>query len=164
MMERIHALPGRLTGVFVLEAADGGPIAVAGLRTREVHAQIGWSEEQITFEEFGIAAALWLELRASFSEPPAYQVRGDEAFIYNVVVTAAWRGKGAGDFLLDHLHAEAERRGKRQVLLEVAANNLHAVRLYQRHGYHVVRSRRGLLSWLRLGVPARLLMAKRLQT
>ena len=163
MMERVHALPGRLTGVFVLEYPGGPPIAVAGLRTREVHAQIGWAEEQITYEEFGVGAAVWLELRASFSEPPAYQVRGDEAFIYNVVVTAAWRGKGAGDVLLDHLHGEAERRGKRQVLLEVAANNQHALRLYERHGYRVVRSRRGVLSWLRLGIPARLLMAKRLQ-
>lgn len=163
MMERIHALPGRLTGVFVLCPEGGAPIAMAGLRTREVGAQIGWAEEQITMEEFGVGAALWLELRASLSEPPIYMLRGDEAFIYNVVVTAAWRGKGIGDRLLAHLHTEAEQRRKRRVLLEVAATNTPAIRLYQRNGYGIVKTRRGLLSIFRLGVPPRLLMAKTLR-
>ncbi len=163
MMERIHALPGRLTGVFVLAPEGHAPIAMAGLRTREVGAQIGWAEEQITMEEFGVGAALWLELRATLSEPASYIVRGDEAFVYNVVVTAAWRGKGIGDRLLQQLHLEAERRGKRRVLLEVSATNQHALRLYERNGYAVVRSRRGFLSLLRLGVPPRLLMAKTLR-
>ena len=163
MMERIHALPGRLTGVFVLCPEGGAPVATAGLRTREVSAQIGWAEEQITMEEFGVGAALWIELRASLSEPPIYMLRGDEAFIYNVVVTAAWRGKGIGDRLLAHLHAEAERRGKRRVLLEVAATNTHAIQLYRRNGYGIVKTRRGLLSLVRLGVSPRLLMDKTLR-
>jgi ribosomal protein S18 acetylase RimI-like enzyme len=163
MMERIHALPGRLTGVFVLCPEGGSPVAMAGLRTREVGAQIGWAEEQITMEEFGIGAALWLELRASLSEPPIYMVRSDEGFIYNVVVTASWRGKGIGDRLLAYLHTEAERRGKRRVLLEVTATNTHAIRLYQRNGYGIVKTRRGLLAMFRIGVPPRLLMAKTLR-
>ena len=160
MMERIHTLPGRLTGVCVL-TLDGGPaIAMAGLRTREVRAQAGWSEGQITIEELGIGPALWLELRASLSEPGSYQPRPDEAYIYNVVVTAPWRGKGMGDRLLDYLHTEASRRGKRRVLLEVVSTNLHARHLYERNGYTVLRERRGLLSLLRLGVPPLLLMSK----
>ena len=115
-------------------------------------------------EEFGIGAALWLELRASLSEPAMYSVRGDEAFIYNLVVTAAWRGRGLGDCLLDHLHVEAGRRGKQRSVLEVASNNPYAISLYKRHGYDIVRRRRGLLSLLRLGVPPRLLMAKTLNS
>ncbi len=162
MMERIHALPGRLSGVFVLVPPGAAPVALAGLRTRETSSMLGFAEEQITIEEFGLLPALALELRASLTEPPTYLIRGDEAFIYNVVVTAAWRGKGAGDRLLDYLHHEAERRGKRRVLLEVAATNTPALRLYERHGYKVVRKRRGLLALLRLGVPPRLLMAKTL--
>ncbi len=161
-MERIHALPGRLTGVFVIAAPGESPVAMAGLRTREMSGQLGWAEEQITMEEFGIGAALWLELRASLSEPAMYSVRGDEAFIYNLVVTAAWRGRGLGDCLLDHLHVEAGRRGKQRSVLEVASNNPYAISLYKRHGYDIVRRRRGLLSLLRLGVPPRLLMAKTL--
>jgi ribosomal protein S18 acetylase RimI-like enzyme len=160
MMERIHALPGRLTGIFVLSPPEGDPIAVAGLRTREVRAQAGWAEEQITIDELGLGRAIWLELRASLSEPSTYQPRGDEAYIYNVVVTRSWRGKGAGDRILEFLHGQAERRGKRRVLLEVVATNYHARRLYERHGYRILRSRRGLLSVFRLGVPPRLLMAK----
>jgi len=162
LMERIHALPGRLTGVFVVVPEGGTPVGMAGLRTRESGAQTGWAEEQITMEELGLGPALWLELRATLSEPPTYQVRGDEAFLYNVVVTAAWRGMGVGDRLLRHLHAEAERRGKRRVLLEVAASNQHALGLYQRHGYTIARKRRGVLAWLGLGIPPRLLMSKSL--
>jgi GNAT superfamily N-acetyltransferase len=162
MMERIHALPGRLTGVVVLTDAEGIPIATAGLRTREVRAQVGWAEEQITIEELGLGTALWLELRASLSEPGSYQPRGNEAYLYNVVVTAAWRGKGIGDRILSYVHAEAERRGKQHALLEVVATNLPARRLYERHGYRTLRSRRGVLSMLRLGVPPRLLMRKTL--
>ena len=163
-MERIHALPGRLTGVFVIAAPGEPPVAMAGLRTREMSGQLGWAEEQITMEEFGIGAALWLELRASLSEPPVYSVRGDEAFIYNLVVTASWRGRGLGDCLLDHLHAEARRRAKQRIVLEVASNNPYAINLYKRHGYDIVRRRRGLLSLFRLGVPPRLLMAKTLDS
>jgi len=162
MMERIHALPGRLTGVFVVAPSGGSPVAMAGLRTREVRAQTGWADEQITIEELGLSRAIWLELRASLSEPPTYQPRGEEAYIFNVVVTGSWRGQGVGDRLLAHLHAEAERRGKRRALLEVVATNHAARRLYQRNGYSILRSRRGLLSMLRLGVPARLLMVKQL--
>lgn len=163
MMERIHVLPGRLSGVFVLCPAGGAPVAMAGLRTRESSVALGFAEEQITIEELGLASALWLELRASLSEPPAYLVRGDEAFIYNVVVTKAWRGTGVSNRLLSYMHLEAERRGKRRVLLEVAANNTPAIRLYRRHGYEAIRKRRGLLSLLRLNVAPRLLMAKTLR-
>lgn len=162
MMERIHALPGRLTGVFVAAPTGGPPVAMAGLRTREVRAQVGWADEQITIEELGLPRALWLELRASLAEPPTYQPRGEEAYIFNVVVTRSSRGQGVGDRVLAHLHAEAERRGKRRALLEVVATNQYARHLYERNGYSILRSRRGLLSVLRLGVPARLLMAKQL--
>ncbi len=162
MMERIHMLPGRLTGIFVVSVDGSSAIAMAGFRTREVRSMIGWMEEQITIEEIGLGTALLLELRASISEPGTYQPKGDEAYLYNVVVTAAWRGKGISDLLLEYLHQEAERRGKRRVLLEVVANNIWARRLYERQGYSVVRTRRGLLSLLRLGVPPRLLMAKAL--
>jgi ribosomal protein S18 acetylase RimI-like enzyme len=162
MMERIHALPGRLTGIVVLESPERQVVAMAGMRTREVRGAAGWAEDQVIFDELGIGRAIWLELRATLSEPPPYQPRGDEAYIYNVVVTKTWRGRGAGDRLLSHLHAEAERRGKRRVLLEVVATNMHARRLYERQGYKVERARRGLLALLRLGVPARLLMVKTL--
>ncbi len=163
MMERIHKLPGRLAGIFVVSVAGGPAIAMAGFRTREVRSMLGWMEEQITIEEIGLGTALLLELRASLSEPGSYHPQGDEAYLYNVVVTAAWRGKGISDHLLEYLHQEAERRGKRRVLLEVVATNGWARRLYERQGYTVVRTRRGLLSLLRLGIPPRLLMARNLR-
>ena len=160
MMERIHALPGRLTGVIVIGRNGDAPIGMAGMRTTDFRPQTGWIEEQVTIDELGLATAVWLELRASLSEPGSYQPRRDEAYIYNVVVTAQWRGKGVGDRLLNYLHGEVERRGKRRVLLEVVATNRAAIQLYARHGYTVLRKRRGLLSLLRLGTPPRLRMSK----
>ncbi len=158
MMERIHALPGRLNGMFVAVDDQDAAVGVAGLRTTELRPLAGWSEEQITIEELGLGRSFWMELRAELVEPSSYQLQPQEAFIYSVVVTAAWRGRGVGDALLATLHTEAARRGKRRVLLEVVANNAPALRLYARHAYTVVRQRRGVLSLLRLGVPPRLLM------
>ena len=41
-------------------------------------------------------------------------------------------------------------------------SNRPARRLYERHGYTIVRRRRGLLAWLPFGVSALLLMSKQL--
>lgn len=163
MMQRIHALPGRLRGMYV--AVDGAdtPIGMAGLRSLELRPASDWPEEHITLEELGFTRTFWLELRAELVEPRTYRIRADEGFIYGVVVTAAWRGRGIGELLLTTLHAEAWNRGKRRMLLEVVANNTPAVHLYRRLGYQVVKRRRGLLSFLRLGVPPRLLMARTLE-
>ncbi|GAC1353751.1 MAG: hypothetical protein NVSMB42_10390 [Herpetosiphon sp.] len=160
MMERIHALPGRLSGIYVATDDDDRPIGVAGLRTTELRPSSTWEEEQIQIEELGIARAMWLELRTELTEPRMYQLRPDEAFIYSVVVTAACRHQGIATALLNLIHAEAARRGKRRALLEVVATNTAALELYRRLGYVLLKRRRGLLSILPGGVPPRLLLAR----
>ncbi len=162
MLERIHALPGRLNGMFVAADSTDRPIGMAGLRTTELRPTTNWQEESIQLEEFGIARAFWLELRADLTEPSNYQLRPDEAFVYSVVVTASWRRSGVADALLHVLQHEAWSRGKRRIALEVVATNTAALRLYERQGYVLVKRRRGLLSLLRLGVPPRLLLTRSL--
>ncbi|MBA3943175.1 MAG: GNAT family N-acetyltransferase [Herpetosiphonaceae bacterium] len=160
MLERIHALPGRLNGMFVAADTTDRPVGMAGLRTTELRPTTNWQEESIQLEELGIARAFWLELRADLTEPSNYQLRPDEAFVYSVVVTASWRRRGVAEALLQVLQQEAWSRGKRRIALEVVATNSAALRLYESHGYTLVRHRRGLLSLLRLGVPPRLLLAR----
>lgn len=158
--ERIHSHPGRLAGLIVAVTPDDRPIGLAGLRTRETPYYATGVEEQAMLEELGIGTSLLIDLRASLTEPPPYSPRYNEAYIYSVSVTGAWRGKGVADALLDALHQRARARGKTVALLEVMQTNQPARRLYARHGYTVLRKRRGLLAWLPFGAAPLLLMHK----
>lgn len=163
-IERIHALPGRLNGIVVAVDPVDQPIGVAGLRTRELHPRFDGAEEQAMFEELGVGSSIVLDVRAALTEPLPYQPRPHEAYIYSVVVTAAWRGRGVGDGLLDTLHARARTLGKTAALLEVVETNIPARRLYERNGYTILRRRRGLLAWLPapFGVAPLLLLCKKI--
>jgi len=67
----------------------------------------------------------------------------DEAWVNNVAVRRDRQRQGLGRALLENLLAEADRRGVRTVLLEVAADNAAAQKLYARYGFDVVGVRRG---------------------
>jgi ribosomal protein S18 acetylase RimI-like enzyme len=161
-LERIHALPGRLNGIVVAVDGENLPIGVAGLRTWELRPHVDRAEEQAMFEELGVGSSIMLDLRAALKEPPPYRPQVGEAYIYSVAVTKAWRGRGIADGILDYLHCRAKELGKFTALLEVIETNLPARRLYERHGYTLVRRRRGLLAWLPFGVPPLLLLSKQL--
>ena len=66
----------------------------------------------------------------------------DEAWVQTMAVAPAAQGRGLGARLLGALLAEAERRRQRVVSLEVRADNLAALGLYERSGYAVLSSRR----------------------
>lgn len=161
-IERIHALPGRLNGIVIAVDSANTPIGVAGLRTWELYPRFDYAEEQAMFEELGIGSSILLDLRAALTEPTPYRPQMTEAYIYSVAVTRTWRGRGVADSILEYLHCRAQEMGKLTALLEVLETNLPARRLYQRHGYTLVRRRRGLLAWIPFGVPPLLLLRKQL--
>jgi ribosomal-protein-alanine N-acetyltransferase len=66
-----------------------------------------------------------------------------EAWVQNIAVRRDRQGAGVGAALLDDLLAEADRRGIRTVLLEVAVDNEPAQRLYERRGFRTIGVRRG---------------------
>jgi ribosomal-protein-alanine N-acetyltransferase len=66
-----------------------------------------------------------------------------EAWVQNIAVRRDRQGTGVGAALLDDLLAEADRRGIRTVLLEVAVDNEPAQRLYERRGFRTIGVRRG---------------------
>jgi [ribosomal protein S18]-alanine N-acetyltransferase len=69
--------------------------------------------------------------------PPA------EAWINNIAVRRDRQRHGVGRALLEALLAQASRAGVRHELLEVAADNGPAQRLYDEYGFAVVGVRRG---------------------
>ncbi|RZU78157.1 ribosomal-protein-alanine N-acetyltransferase [Micromonospora kangleipakensis] len=67
----------------------------------------------------------------------------DEAWVQNIAVRRDAQRRGIGRLLLEALLAEAARRGARSTLLEVAADNGPAQRLYATYGFEPIGVRRG---------------------
>jgi [ribosomal protein S18]-alanine N-acetyltransferase len=66
----------------------------------------------------------------------------DQSELGNVAVTARWRGRGIGERLVAEVLRRAERRGVREIYLEVRPSNEVARRLYERYGFSQVGRRR----------------------
>src|SRR5512138_297637 len=59
-------------------------------------------------------------------------------------IVEAWRGKGAGSYLMAELIREARERGEHGMVLEVIAQNVSAIALYEKYGFKKVRRLIGL--------------------
>lgn len=66
-----------------------------------------------------------------------------EAWVNNLAVRQDAQRHGIGRRLLEALLAEAARQGARRVMLEVAADNEAAQKLYAAYGFEAVSVRRG---------------------
>lgn len=69
-------------------------------------------------------------------------ISGADADVQTVVVRPAWRGRGVATALVEALTQHAAERGVRRLLLEVAADNAPARRLYSQLGFTDVGVRR----------------------
>jgi len=67
---------------------------------------------------------------------------GDVADVMTIAVAPRAQGHGFGRLLLDELEQRASIRGAADVILEVRADNLAALGLYERSGYSVLSTRR----------------------
>jgi [ribosomal protein S18]-alanine N-acetyltransferase len=67
----------------------------------------------------------------------------EEAWVNNIAVRRDRQRRGIGRALLEALLAEAVRRGAHRVLLEVAADNEAAQKLYAGYGFEPMGVRRG---------------------
>jgi ribosomal-protein-alanine N-acetyltransferase len=68
---------------------------------------------------------------------------GDEAHLLRIAILRETRRRGWGRHLLQAVLHGSAAAGCRQVLLEVAAHNQPAVRLYTAHGFEILRRRHG---------------------
>ena len=67
---------------------------------------------------------------------------GDVADVMTIAVAPRAQGHGFGRLLLDELEQRARSRGAVHAILEVRADNLAALGLYERSGYAVLSTRR----------------------
>src|SRR5262245_13258492 len=61
----------------------------------------------------------------------AVQLVGEEAYLLNLMVPPEMRRRGIGGALLQKVMIWARERGARWIVLDVAADNADAIRLYQ---------------------------------
>jgi len=67
----------------------------------------------------------------------------DDAWVQTLAVRRDRWGAGVGRMLVEWMLAEASRRGRRRVGLEVRADNRRAQDLYRRFGFEPIATRRG---------------------
>jgi ribosomal protein S18 acetylase RimI-like enzyme len=70
------------------------------------------------------------------------------AYLYGFRVREAYRNQGIGTRMMQVVEADLQERGFREVVLNVARDNLAARRLYERLGYRVIGSDPGRWSYL----------------
>ncbi len=100
------------------------------------------------------AAMFWSELASGYHYLAALDgdelvgyaglavVPPDEAWVQNIAVRRDHQRHGIGRALLEALLAEADRRGVKRLLLEVAVDNGPAQKLYAAYGFEQVAVRR----------------------
>ena len=85
---------------------------------------------------------------------------GDETELITVAVEPKWRGKGIGRSLLRAAFADLMYKPARRILLEVAADNPAAVKLYRSEGFAEIGRRDGYYARAN-GAPATALVMAR---
>jgi [ribosomal protein S18]-alanine N-acetyltransferase len=105
-----------------------------------------WSAEQFHSELAHVPATRWYVVAEDAAEVVGYAgllVNADTADVQTLAVAPGRQRQGLGSAVLAALIEEAQRRGVREVLLEVRADNAPALRLYARHGFEEITRRRG---------------------
>lgn len=120
-----------LPAILELEAAGFDP-------AEQWSAQV-WTEE---FEAAGHCVLTRLDPAAQVVGVAAFTQVADTADLLRVVVHPKLRGQGIGGSLLRAGMEWAAALGAQQMLLEVRPDNEAAVRLYRRHGFEPVTTRR----------------------
>ena len=105
-----------------------------------------WSAEQFYSELAHVPATRWYVVAEDAAEVVGYAgllVSADTADVQTLAVAPGRQRHGIGSALLAALVDEAQRRGLREMLLEVRADNVPALQLYARHGFEQIARRRG---------------------
>lgn len=71
------------------------------------------------------------------------RIAADEAELLTIAVDPKWRGKRIGKALLDAVFQDLLMSPARRMFLEVSEENQAAIKLYQRHGFTTISTRKG---------------------
>jgi ribosomal-protein-alanine N-acetyltransferase len=129
---------------FTLRDLDYEDIPAVGRLERDLFPVDAWPL-QMFYEEFfrpDTRRYVVAEVDGSIVGYAGVMVIDTTADIQTIGVLPAHEGRGIGTALLGELLAEAARRGAREVLLEVRADNPRAQLLYTRTGFEKISTRR----------------------
>ena len=129
---------------FTLRDLDYEDIETVGRLERELFPVDAWPL-QLFYEEFfrpDTRRYVVAEVDGNIVGYAGVMVVDTTADIQTIGVLPAHEGQGIGTALLGELLAEAVRRGAREVLLEVRADNPRAQLLYTRTGFEKISTRR----------------------
>lgn len=119
---------------------DGEVVGTAVGYTGAMAKNFLWPAAAHIFHCYGVVGAARVIRRGLQIEkiivPPT---RADMFYIGNVAVSPALRGRGIGQQIMEHMHAEGRRQGATLCALDVSAANPRAEALYTRMGYRVVK-------------------------
>ena len=85
---------------------------------------------------YGVIGSFWRTAIFWILDRP---VKENELWLDDLFVDENFRGHGVGGKLLVATEAEAKKRKKQKIILEVVDHNVAAKRLYLRHGYKVIK-------------------------
>ncbi len=91
------------------------------------------------FSSVLLRPGMWKSFIEALSIEAPGQSRG-AAEIIMITVAAAYQGQGLGTVLLSKLNSELKKRGVQACLARVREDNLHALRMYGKAGYHEIGS------------------------
>lgn len=95
-------------------------------------------------EENYMIGQVFLQLRSDRLELADGWNRG---YLYSLRIRPEYRNKGIGGRMLHLVHDYLVQQGFTRVTLNVARDNLAAIRLYHRHGYKIVAEEPGIWSY-----------------
>lgn len=128
----------------VLRAMSAEDLPAVLRLERELFGAQAWSEQMIR-EELADPLTRWYivgEVHGAVAGYAGLAAFGDEAHVMTIGTDPALQARGVGRTMLRALLAEAERRGARQVILEVRVDNVPAIALYESEGFVTVGVRR----------------------
>lgn len=103
-----------------------------------------WSERQLAdASASGLYRMFAAECGGELAGYCGFQYVPDEGYITNVAVFPRFRRMGVGDALVAHMCAYGQSIGLELLTLEVRLGNIPAQKLYEKHGFVPVGTRRG---------------------
>lgn len=123
------AVPADLPSLVALEAA--------------CFAAEAWSESQVREELTGGRTVLALDTESALAGYASVSVVAEDAELLRIAVDPGQRRAGFGRSLLDAALDAAQHRGAARMLLEVDAENVAAIGLYESRGFATLARRRG---------------------
>lgn len=140
MMERFWMAP---LGLHIEPAQERDADAVASLHARSFYR--GWPRQDIEayLADTDTPTLVACDPKRHVAGFAMLRLLGDDAELMTIAVEPKFRGKGLGAALMRACFEDLRMTASRRMILEVAADNPAAIRLYQKLGFEKLSERQG---------------------